>query len=138
MKKLSFSAVFALAASCSFGTLGFAPCAHAQYTGAMGMQFNNMQSATISTMVRGMSNMAMLRASLRRSYIRSGPTADDLQMARGQRILRAGRASVTFPTRPWFTPYWMAHTKIDGSIPAAQYRQIRASGMEKQQAEFNR
>ena len=129
---------FAAISACAL-LLSLSPDAHAQYTGALGAQFNNGMSATLSVMSQGMSNMAMLRRSLYGSYgsYRSGrPSAAQMQSARGQRLIHQGRAATTFPTRPWPTAYWMAHTIVDTSISAAEDRRIRSSGMLLQRTQF--
>lgn len=93
MNKSLFAAISAASLSVSL----LAPCARAQYGGANGMQFNNMMSATMSSMIQGMGNMSMMRS---RSGSDSGPSGHDLQQARGNRAIRSGRSTVIFAVQP--------------------------------------
>ncbi len=112
------------------------------YQGADGMQYNSMQGATMSVMLQGMQNMSMMRSSMyssMRSYhSRRTLSGEELQARRGQRLIKAGRATLKFPMRAWPSNYWMANTRVNTSVPAAQDRRTRSSGMQLQRAEFAR
>ncbi|MBC8102307.1 MAG: hypothetical protein H7Z41_06945 [Cytophagales bacterium] len=85
--------------------LGAVP-ARAQYTGALGSQHNNMMSATLSTMIQGMSNMAMLRGAMYRSAARRYQRPDP-QTLRGKAIIRRGQATMRFTPRPFPLDKWL-------------------------------
>lgn len=86
------------------------------YQGANGLQYNNPMSATMSVMIQGMQQQSMLRSSLMSSYYarwgygraRRGLSPAQLRIQRGRKIIKSGRATTRFKTRPAPAHLWVA------------------------------
>jgi hypothetical protein len=77
--------------------------ARAQYTGALGAQFNNGTSALLSVMIQNNMNQQMLQNQVNRQMMNNesllGTGRGGQGLTRGQRLIKSGRATVAFSPR---------------------------------------
>lgn len=109
MRKRSNKFIFALGLMAAAIAMTPQP-ASAQYYDNAGTPYNNMESATLGTMINGNLNMMLARQSLYRAMRRSGrsaPAAPDPQEQRGRALIRNKQATMTFTTREFPLNKWL-------------------------------